>query len=263
VTDANFIRARLCADPAWAVYALADLTPAHAAHCRWLTPGPASSAIALIYSGFDTPIFWANGSAADLAPLADELFSAPQLILQIRPEMAPLVRARYSEVNLAPMWRMALSPGAFRPTAAGPADRRLSLADLPALERLYADGVQDSQQPDFFHSSMLEAGVFWGAWQGDEVVAVAGTHIVSREESAAAIGNVYTRRDARRRGHAARLTSRVTEELLGGGIGTVALSVRQSNPAAAAVYVRLGFHSHCEFFEGHAARRAARSFPQA
>lgn len=251
------------ADPVWAVYALADLAPAQAAHCRWHVAGASSAAIALVYSGFETPIFWANGSAEELAPLSDELFSAPRLILQIRPAVEPLVRARYTEVTLDPMWRMALAPDSFRPVAGAPTDRRLSAADLPALERLYSDGSQGGQQPDFFHASMLEAGVFWGAWQGDELLAVAGTHVVSGEESAAAIGNVYTRRDARRRGHAARLTSLVAGELLGRGIGTVALSVRQANPAAAAVYVRLGFHSHCEFYEGHAARSAPQSFPQA
>ncbi len=256
LTSQNAIRERLQTDAPWAVYALGDLAPAHFGRCRWLSPGPGSTALALLYSGFETPIFWALGAAAELAPLAPHLFASPQLILQIRPEIAPLVRAHYGHVDLHAMWRMALDARWFTPAAAGAGDRRLRPADLPALERLYEDGRAHGQQPDFFSPEMLAGGVFFGAWQAGELVAVAGTHIVSVDESAAAIGNVYTRRDSRRRGHAARLTSQVAAALTALGVRTIALSVRQSNPAAVSVYARLGFTAHCEFFEGFA-RRAA------
>ena len=93
LTSRNAIRPLLAADAPWAVYALGDLAPAHFGRCRWFSPGPGSNAIALLYSGFDTPIFWALGAPDELAHLAPELFASPQLILQIRPEMENLVRA--------------------------------------------------------------------------------------------------------------------------------------------------------------------------
>lgn len=254
LTCENQIRERLLADAPWAVYALGDLAPEHSGRCIWLSPSPRSRALALLYSGFETPIFWAMGEASELAPLALQLFACPKLILQIRPDLAALVRAHYTHVDLHPMWRMALDARSFAPAPPLPTDRRLLPEDLPALDRLYGDGRAHGQQPDFFFPEMLSTGVFYGAWQQGELVAAAGTHIVSREEGAAAIGNVYTRRDSRRRGHAARLTSRVARQLLEEGVRTVALSVRQSNPAAVSVYAALGFTSHCEFFEGFARR---------
>jgi len=254
LTDKNGIRGLLQADPHWAVYALADLAPGHFEHCIWLTPGGQSPTLAMLYSAFDTPIFWAQGRPADLGPLAGQLFRSPSLFLQIRPEFAPLIDAHYPSTEFHPMWRMALDLREFRPAPAAPGDRRLTIADLPALETLYDDGRVVGQGPDFFFPSMLESGVFHGTWQGGDLIAVAGTHIASLDESVAAIGNVYTRRDARRLGHAARLTSAVAHDLASSGIRTISLSVRQSNPAAISVYVRLGFRQHCQFFEGKASR---------
>ncbi len=76
---------------------------------------------------------------------------------------------------------------------------------------------------------------------------MAGTHLVSRDEGAAAIGNVYTRRDRRGRGLSKRVTSAVLDALE--GIGTIGLNVRADNPAAIRVYESLGFARHCPFIE--------------
>lgn len=251
---AEFVRALLQTDPHWAVYSLGDLAPGHAEHCSWISPAAESRSLALLYTAFDTPIFWAMGDVAEIAPFSPQIFQSRQLILQIRPSFEPLVRAHYARVETHAMWRMRLDPGQFSPIAGREADRRLTAADMAAVEELYSDGIAAGQQPAFFFQSMLESGVFFGAWEGGRLVAAAGTHLYSKEERAAAIGNVYTRRSARRKGHAARLTSAVVTELLATGVSTIALSVRQSNPAAIAAYLKLGFVSHCEFFEGRASR---------
>ena len=77
---------------------------------------------------------------------------------------------------------------------------RLGAKDVPAIERLYADGESTGESPDFFYGSMVTDGVFFGVYKGEDLIAAAGTHLVSREEGAAAIGNVYVRRDRRGRG---------------------------------------------------------------
>lgn len=227
------VRALLNRDRAWAVYALGDLAPESFPDCTWWQ---SSGALGLLYRGFSTPIFWADGPV-------DLPFDEPALILQIREEMVPAIRAVYSKVTLKEMLRMALQ-GTPEPVVA----HRLTGTHLPALERLYdaPDG------PDFFHASMLEQGVFFGAWQDDQLVAVAGTHILNAEESAAAIGNVYTHPAHRGRGHAARLTAAVAGELRRLGIETIALSVAAHNRAAIAIYTRLGFQPNCAFYEGSA-----------
>jgi predicted GNAT family acetyltransferase len=151
------------------------------------------------------------------------------------------------------MWRMTLDPAAFCPVPHRA--RRLSLADLPALETLFADGVPHGEAPDFFNAAMLADGVFFGLFEGPALVAAAGTHLVAPQEGVAAIGNVYTRRDRRGRGLAAQVTSAVAADLLGQSPAPlVALNVNQANAAALRVYERLGFRRYCAFYEGLAQR---------
>ena len=71
---------------------------------------------------------------------------------------------------------------------------------------------------------------------------------MAREEGAAAIGNVYVRRDRRGRGLGRVVTAAVLTGLA--GIETIGLNVRADNSAALRVYESLGFARHCEFYEG-------------
>ena len=71
------------------------------------------------------------------------------------------------------------------------------------------------------------------------MVAAAGTHLLSRRERVATIGNVYTRRDCRGRGLGRIVMSAVREALA--GIDTIGLNVRVDNRAAIRVYESLGF----------------------
>jgi len=151
------------------------------------------------------------------------------------------------------MWRMLVEPETFRPAAAGEVSL-LSGTDIDAVNRLYADGHRTGEGPDFFDPSMVEQGMFRGVWEGDELVAVAGTHLVEPAYGVCAIGNVYTRRDRRRRGLASLVTSAVVSDALLRSLPTVALNVDQRNAAASRVYERLGFRRYCEFVEGLALR---------
>jgi ribosomal protein S18 acetylase RimI-like enzyme len=94
---------------------------------------------------------------------------------------------------------------------------------------------------------MVSDGIFFGVYEDEALAAVAGTHLVAPEEGAAAIGNVYTRRDRRGRGLGRAVTAAVLREL--NGIETVGLNVRADNDAAIRIYESLGFVRHCEFHE--------------
>ena len=118
---------------------------------------------------------------------------------------------------------------------------RLGDADVSALERLYADGESSGEAPDFF-----------GIYQGSDLLAAAGTHLLSPDEGAAAIGNIYTRRDRRGRGLGRIVTASVMRELA--GVETVGLNVRADNAPAIRLYESLGFTRHCEFYEAMATR---------
>ena len=252
--DPAAIRAILETDRTWSVYALGDLAPGFFEHCVWHGGAASnsiidSSALVLLYAAFSTPVLFTLGEPARVAPILEEIGGVREMYLQIRPEILPLLAARYRISRLKEMWRMRLEPAAFLPAPVGD-EVRLGPPDAAAVERLYADGSEFEESPDFFSASMIADGVFYGVRDGDELAAVAGTHLVAPGESVAAIGNVYTRRDRRGRGLAARLTSAVTRELLRLDISTIALNVHQPNAAAIRVYRRLGFVPYCDFREG-------------
>jgi GNAT superfamily N-acetyltransferase len=150
---------------------------------------------------------------------------------------------------------MAVEPAAFQ--SADTSDvLSLGASDLAAVTALYDDGKPHGEWPAFFFPSMLDQGTFRGIWEGSDLVAVAGTHLFSSELGICTIGNVYTRRDRRGLGLAARATSAVVQHALSQNIPTIVLNVGQGNAAARRVYERLGFRCYCEFFEGEARLKA-------
>ena len=251
ITHPAEIRALLEIDRPWAVYALGDLAPGFFEHSEWFR-APNAPALILLYRAFATPVLFALGKPESVRGLLDEIGGEREMYLSIRPEILPLVKARYEVRHETAMWRMVLDPVNL---AAPMQDAvRLGPADLAALQQLYADGQSTGEVPDFFYPSMIEQGVFFGIWEDKALVAAAGTHLVAPLESVGAIGNVYTRRDRRGRGLALRVTCAVAAELLRLGLRTVALNVNQRNAAAIRVYERLGFARYCAFYEGVAAR---------
>jgi GNAT superfamily N-acetyltransferase len=236
LTDKTHIRSILRGDPRWCVYALGDLSPRMFAKCQWFTPD-----LTLVLHDYGTSILFAHGTGSIREALAHVTWPVH---LQVQQDALDEVARHANVANVKQMIRMAWAGGSARVS-----DRvtRLTASDVPALERLYADGQATGESPDFFYRSMVTDGVFFGVYKGDELIAAAGTHLVSREEGAAAIGNVYVRRDRRGRGLGRAVTAAVLHELA--GIATVGLNVRADNDAAIRVYASLGFVHHCDFRE--------------
>ena len=254
IRDKETVRAILETDRSWAVYALGDLAPGFFERCEWFSPADGSPAILLVYRAFETPVLFALGEPGAVRPLLDEVSAEPAFYLSIRPEILPLVKARYQVERERAMWRMVLDPARFRPSEA-PGVVRLGPADLQALRTLYADGETTGEAPDFFFPEMLANGIFFGLREGDSLILAAGTHIVVLAEGICAMGNVYTRRDRRGRGLAGRATAAVAAEALRMGVRTVALNVAQSNAVAIRVYEQVGFVRYCAFYEGLARKQ--------
>ena len=245
-TDRSVIRAILNRDRIWSVYALGDLQPGFFEHCEWTIQG---GSLALVYRAFETPVLFVIGEAGGW--LADAVDDEPRLYLHLQPGAALALEGHF-EVELKPMWRMALDVAAWRPAPMNGAER-LGANEAEAIERLYRDGGAFGESPDFYDRLMIEAGIFFGIRSDDgQLASVAGTHLVCGTEGVAAIGNVYTRRDRRGRGLAASTTSAVVSVLLEHGIRTIALNVGAANIAAQRVYQRLGFVRYCEYYEGTA-----------
>jgi ribosomal protein S18 acetylase RimI-like enzyme len=252
VHDIATIRALLNTDRRWSLYALGDLAPEHFPHTAWYRPADDARAILMLYRAFKPTVVFGVGPPEQLAPLLDEI-DEPALSLHVPPQMLPLLRRRHDLVGDHAMWRMVLDADAF--PHFDPECERLTLDDVPALERLFDDGDVAGERPHYFFPAMVESGVFCGIREGNAIVAVAGTHLVVPAEGIAAVGNIYTRRDARRRGLARRTTAAVAAELVRCNIETIGLNVAQTNVTAARVYEALGFRRYCEFYEGDAVRR--------
>lgn len=249
LTDKDRIREILQRDPRWCVYALGDLTDRMFAKTRWFTPD-----ITLVLHDYGTSILFAHG-AGSVAEALDHV-SWP-VHLQVQEDALVEVERNVRVTNVKNMWRMAWatdgSDGADKySTDIAEGVKRLNGTDVAALKKLYADGESTGESPDFFYDSMVPNGVFFGVYEGSEMIAAAGTHLFAPEEGVAAIGNVYTRRDRRGRGLSRAVTSAVLHRLR--HLKTVGLNVRNDNAAAIRVYESLGFVKHCDFFEAIARR---------
>ena len=86
------------------------------------------------------------------------------------------------------------------------------------------------------------------------LVAVAGTHVVSRQEGVAVVGNVFTHPKYRGQGYATIVTSAVTESLLE-CCENVVLTVDPRNTPAVRAYDKLGYVEACRLVEASAHRR--------
>lgn len=250
--DRDEIRRALSSDREWSVYALGDLEPGMFEDCEWYAARGPSPGLVLFYGAFDVPVLFAMGQASVVRELLQEAGPWERAYLSVRPDVLQLVKRTHEVEHETAMWRMILRRQDLPPD---PDIVALGLADLPRIRELHADGEAMGEVPDFFTESMLERGVYVGILDGEELIASAGTHLVSARESVAAIGNVYVRRDRRGLGLGTRVTRAVAAELLGKGIETIALNVAQSNAPGIRAYTKVGFRGYCEFWEGVAVSR--------
>ena len=254
-TDLQRIRAALDRDRTWSAYAIGDLAPERLPYCSWYAPAADMDTLVLLYRGFMPPILFATGDPAALSRVCAEL-DAPTVSLQMLPEALDALPPTYTATDPKPMWRMSVSAASFHPAAADDV-AALDMSHTAAVAALFTDAREGGEEPPFYRPAMLAEGSFRGIWEGADLVAVAGTHLFSPALGVCTIGNVYTRRDRRRRGLAARATSAVVRHALNASIPTIVLNVSQTNGAAKRVYEQLGFRVHCAFVEGEAHHRAA------
>ncbi|GAG44121.1 unnamed protein product, partial [marine sediment metagenome] len=157
----------------------------------------------------------------------------------------------------------------------GPAIR-LNPTHLDQLLELYRLGGGSAFAP-----YQLRDGVYYGIEVSEQLVSVAGTHLVSPTFGVAAVGNIFTHPNHRRRGYATACTSQVVEELLAfrrdfgepRGLSSgrrlsraaqdrdqsldVVLNVNRENAEAIEIYERLGFRRYCPFIEVLGDRKSA------
>lgn len=249
--DRDELEAHFRKDPYLHLYELGDLDPAYWPRCRFHVADQDGQihATALAY----------QASATDTVVLAltsgDEA-AAARLLLELRPELpsrfyghlTPGVASRLPdgavrdpEPYLKMRWTGSAA-SASRPVP--PAVRALAPEDLPALDALYADAYPDNA----FDPRTLGHGVTVGAFEEGRLIAVAGVHVLSDVTRVAALGNITTHPNHRRRGLAA-ATTRDLCDRLAGRVDHLGLNVHRDNEAAIRCYSQLGFEVHAPYVE--------------
>jgi len=252
--DPAAIRALLNSDPIWAAYALADLQPAFAPYCDWHVAA-GGRGLTLVFTGLSIPTLYAFGPAASVAQALDDIELPARIYATVREEHWPVIERRFDfSADSRPMWRMAMPVDA---TVDPPDDLRLvrlTVADSRRLKALYQRGGPFA--PDAFDAYQVENGVFYGVVdEGGSLAAAGGTHIVDWTHGVAAIGNMYTRPDQRRQGHARLVIQALVAALQAGGVDNIVLNVDQRNAGARQLYEEFGFEIYCPYMEGIGVRR--------
>lgn len=251
IFDLELIQNRLERARPWTAYALADLDPDHLDYASWFCAKDGSG-LALLYREFARPILFVIEPSEQPASLFGEMRPAPVSGLQghsqeceiaVGLEAISVIRSLFQVREERRMLRMILDSGCFRPEFRTGV-MRIGPDHLQAVHNLYG-----SEPPEFFLDSMLVKGVYFGIYENADLIAIAGTHIISPAFGVAGLGNIYTRPDRRGRRYCKTVTSAVTGELLRIGISTVVLNVREENAAAIRAYNRIGFKEYCRYYE--------------
>jgi len=223
-TDRALLRAFLERDRLYAAYAICDLEDREFARTRWGVATEGDEVVAVALEAILRDVI--RPRAAYLAAL---------------PSALPTVEAFYRVDPGPPMVRMWTDRSTFRPYPA--TVQRLLPAEIGDLNRLYQLGFAA-----WLPSSAIAEGVYYGMRVNGQLVAAAGTHVISREARLGVVGNVLTHVDYRGRGFATAVTGAVTADLLR-ACDQVVLNVRSDNPPALNAYRRLGYAEYIRFEE--------------
>lgn len=250
LVDREEIRALLRPRLEYAAYALGQLEPGLFERSRWyLARGDGGTAVvAHSRGGLGEATFVMGDPDAALAILRLDP-GGPTTFATCQPAHVATLSEVYRLANQQPMVRMAVRREGFRPYRRFEAVRLTGL-DIRRINALYStEGGTTYYAPEH-----IDAGVYRGIVVDGRLVAIAGTHVVSRREGVAVVGNVFTHPAFRGRGYAKAATSAVTEELLQ-VCEVVVLTVDPRNRPAVAAYRQLGYADVCELVEASATRR--------
>jgi ribosomal protein S18 acetylase RimI-like enzyme len=241
--DKAVIRAYLERDRLYAAYAICDLEEREFARTRWGIAWEGDEPIALVleYNGPTPQPLFAMGREEGIAVILRDLIRPRVAYVAAPPSVLPAIETAY-RVDAGPsMVRMWVDRAHFRPYPA--TVQRLQPVDIGDLNRLYQLGFAA-----WLPSTSIADGVYYGLRVNGQLVAAAGTHVVSPGARLAVVGNVLTHIDYRGRGFATAVTGGVTADLLR-TCDQVVLNVRSDNPPALNAYRRLGYLEHVRFEE--------------
>jgi RimJ/RimL family protein N-acetyltransferase len=121
---------------------------------------------------------------------------------------------------------------------------------VPALKNLYARHPESA-----FSADLFTQGIYFGAYQGERLIAAGGTHALVPAHRIAVLGNILTAPEARGQGYATAITAALVAALFDHHFSLIVLNVFEDNAAAIRIYQRLGFQTHHRLLTGKAIAR--------
>ena len=114
-------------------------------------------------------------------------------------------------------------------------------------------GLFQRYYPDhLFEPAQLDSGLYSGLRsEDDQLIAVAGIHLLNPEYRVAAIGNIVTDQSYRGQGHATRCVQHILGQLFE-AVDHVALNVVEDNAPAIHCYRKFGFQTTTRLIEARA-----------
>jgi ribosomal protein S18 acetylase RimI-like enzyme len=242
-TDRALLHDFLAQDRLYAAYAICDLEEREFGRTRWgaAYDGDELVAVGMEYTGPTPQPLFVLGRPDGISAVLRDVIRPRAAYIAARTTMLPAVEAHYRVDPGPQMVRMWVDRARFRPYPA--TVQRLLPVEIGELNRLYQLGFAS-----WLPSGAIADGVYYGMRVNGQLVAAAGTHVVSAAARLAVVGNVLTHLDYRGRGFATAVTGAVTAELLR-SCDQIVLNVRADNPPAINAYRRLGYVEHARFEE--------------
>ena len=242
-TDRAMLRSFLEQDRLYAAYAICDLEEQEFSRTRWGLgwDGDAPVSLVLEYSGPTPQPLFVMGRVDGISAVLRDVIRPRVAFVAAPTAVLPAIETAYRVDPGPSMVRMWVDRARFRPYPA--TVQRLLPVEIGDLNRLYQLGFAS-----WLPASTIVDGVYYGLRVNGQLVAAAGTHVISRTAGLAVVGNVLTHVDFRGRGFATAVTGAVTAELLR-TCDQVVLNVRADNPPALNAYRRLGYAEHVRFEE--------------
>lgn len=252
LSDREQIRAILRPRVEYTAYAVGQLEPGLFERTKWYRAvGDTGTGLVLHSRGGLGEATFVMGDTDAVAAILSIHPGPAHTYATCQPQHMEALRRVYRLANQQPMIRMGVTPERFR-AATGIPTVALGGVDIRRINSLY--GTEGG--PSYYVPEHIEAGLYRGVVVDGRLVAVAGTHVVSRHEGVAVVGNVFTHPAYRGHGFATAATSAVTAALLE-FCDHVVLTVDPKNTPAVRAYERLGYGDVCELVEASAARRDA------
>lgn len=248
VRDKDEIRSLLEPRRPYAAYAIGQLQPRlFERSAWWLSRGAGGQALLLHSGGGLGNALFAQGTVDALEAGLGLHLGPRYTFLTCELHHLDTIRKHYDLPDHNAVLRMAVDRQTFH-DAQGET-RRLSGRDVREINRLYrADGTSA-----FYTAQNIDDAIYYAAVEGGRLIGVAGTHVISYQDSIAVMGNVFVHPRYRGRGLSRLVTGAVTRELLK-GCRDVVLSVDPGNTPAVRSYQRLGYREVGRLIEGAATR---------